>query len=58
MKCDYNSCTIKVCIPPYTSSEKKVIKYVVACFRTLNINIRTVEMLNIGILDNEHGKMS
>ena len=51
MKCDYNSCSIKACIPPYNSSEKrqnntlylnmaapiKVIKYgvVVTCFRTL-----------------------
>ena len=53
MKCDYNSCTIKACIPPYNSSEKRqkptfhlnmavpinVIKYgaILTCFRILRI---------------------
>ena len=51
MECDHNSCTIKVCIPPYISAGKKKhilskhggpingIKYgvLVTCFRTLLI---------------------
>ena len=34
MKCNYNSCTIKVCIPPYNSSEKRKSKCCQHCNRS------------------------